>query len=145
MISVTGKLNKPARTFQAGESTGFSVGIGEQFYNRETKEKEWTNYKAVIFAKGAQVQFYQDMLVEGAIIELKAQQVQIKEYNGNYYIEMIECRLGYIANPQQVPKQKSFNQKTPPPQQQGPFQKPEQDKPKSGFDDFDDFDDGIPF
>ena len=67
-ISVTGKLNKAANQFQAKDSKGFGVRLGVQFYNRETKQKEWTNYEAVIFAKaGAQADFYQSSLVEGSI------------------------------------------------------------------------------
>ena len=147
MISVTGKLNKDAKSFQAGDSTGFSIGLGVQFYNRDTKEREWTNYRGVVFAKGGQVQFYEDVLKAGSIIELTGQQLQIKEYNDNHYLELIECKLGFVHASQQTQKQ-GFNQKTPPPQQQqGQFQKPEQDelkqdKPESGFDDFDD---DIPF
>ena len=34
--TVTGKLNQAASIFQAGESTGFGLRIGVQYYDRET-------------------------------------------------------------------------------------------------------------
>lgn len=53
--SITVRLNKPAREFQAGENIGFNIRAGVQYYDRQTKKKEWTNYSAVVFAKpGAQ-------------------------------------------------------------------------------------------
>jgi len=39
--TITGKLNKAANEFQAGESVGFGVRVGVQYYDRETKQKEW--------------------------------------------------------------------------------------------------------
>lgn len=49
--SITVRLNKPAREFQAGENIGFNIRAGVQYYDRQTKKKEWTNYSAVVFAK----------------------------------------------------------------------------------------------
>lgn len=40
--TVTIKLNKPANVFQAGESTGFGIRGGVRYYDRETKQNEWT-------------------------------------------------------------------------------------------------------
>ncbi|EEV5816124.1 hypothetical protein EK467_24805 [Escherichia coli] len=44
--SITVRLNKPAREFQAGENIGFNIRAGVQYYDRQTKKKEWTNYSA---------------------------------------------------------------------------------------------------
>lgn len=49
--SITVRLNKPAREFQAGENIGFNIRAGVQYYDRQTKKKEWTNYSAAVFAK----------------------------------------------------------------------------------------------
>ncbi|ELU4885415.1 hypothetical protein ACB689_005181, partial [Escherichia coli] len=49
--SITVRLNKPAREFQTGENIGFNIRAGVQYYDRQTKKKEWTNYSAVVFAK----------------------------------------------------------------------------------------------
>ena len=39
--SITVRLNKPAREFQAGENIGFNIRAGVQYYDRQTKKKEW--------------------------------------------------------------------------------------------------------
>jgi hypothetical protein len=123
--NITAKLNKAANVFQAGESTGFGLRLGVQYYDRETKQKEWTNYEAAVFARNPQqVQFYQQALVEGAIVEINAQQEKVKQFQGqnglHLSIELIDAKLGYVHSPQgaQAPQQ-GFNQ------QQG-YQQPQQ-------------------
>jgi len=100
--TITGKLNKAATTFQAGDSVGFGLRLGVQYYDRETKQKEWTNYEAVIFAKpGAQADFYASSLVEGSIVEVSGQQQKIKRFEGqnglSLSIELIDAKVGYIG------------------------------------------------
>ena len=102
--SITIKLNRPANEFQAGESVGFGIGGGVQYYDRATKQKEWTNYKAVVFAKaGNQADFYRQALIENAVVEIGAKQQKISEYNGNYSIEFIDAWIGSIN--QSAPRQ----------------------------------------
>ena len=111
--TVTGKLNKPAQQFQAGDSVGFGIRTGVQYFDRVSKTKEWTNYKAVIFAKApGQVKFLQDNLIEGAIVEITGDRQKIEVYDGNngtvYSIEILDAKLGYVAsgggNAQQNPQ-----------------------------------------
>jgi|TARA_R110000796_G_scaffold41048_1_gene101326 hypothetical protein len=102
-ISVTGKLNKAANQFQAGESKGFGIRLGVKFYNRATKAQEWTNYEAVIFAKaGAQSEFYENSLVEGSIIEVSGSGCQIMTFNGNNgpinSIAILDAKLGFVGS-----------------------------------------------
>ncbi len=127
------KITKEPRTFQAGESTGFQLSLGAQYYDRKTKQKEWSNYKAVVFAKGNQLSFYQKAFVIGTIVELSSDDLKIDMYNPEYpTIELIDARVGGIftndAPQNQAPRQ---------PQQQAPQQ---QNKPVPV-----DFDDDIPF
>lgn len=124
-ISITGKMNKAANKFQAGESLGFGVRLGVKFYNRETKAQEWTNYEAVIFAKqGAQADFYEGALVAGAVIEVSGSGGQIKTFNGNNgpvnSIAILDAKLGYVGSseaPQQAPQgqqqQANFDENVP--------------------------------
>lgn len=100
--TITGKLNKAATTFQAGDSIGFGLRLGVQYYDRETKQKEWTNYEAVIFAKpGAQADFYASSLVEGSIVEVSGPTLKIKRFEGqnglSLSIEIVEAKVGYIG------------------------------------------------
>ena len=112
-ITVTGRLNKDARQFAAGESTGFSIRIGVQYYDRKLKEKSWTNYQGVVFAKqGAQFNFYSQTLVEGAVIELTAPTAKVDSFDGNngpiLTIELNDCQLGAVYAPQgQAPQQQA--------------------------------------
>lgn len=103
--TITGKLNKAANEFPAGESIGFGLRLGVQYYDRETKAKQWTNYEAVIFAKAsAQIDFYRTVLVEGAIVEVSAPQAKIRTFDGNngpiHSIELLNASLGCAYAPQ---------------------------------------------
>ena len=132
--TVTGKLNQAARTFQAGNSTGFSIRIGVKYRDPKTKQDEWTNYQAAIFASTpAQVNFYQSALVEGSIVEVHAENLRVNSYDGQngqvLSIDMLNARLGFVYSPQgQAPQQQ---------QQQAPQQQ-YNEVPM-------DFDDEIPF
>ena len=100
-ISITGKLNKAANQFQAGDSKGFGIRLGVKFYNRETKEQEYTNYEAVIFAgEGAQADFYTSALVEGSIVEVSGSGCQIKTFEGSNgpvnTISILDSKLGFV-------------------------------------------------
>ena len=105
-VSVTGKLNRAANQFQAGESTGYGVRLGVKFYNRETKSQEYTNYEAVIFARpGNQAEFYAGALTEGAVIEISGSGCQIKTFHGKNgpisSIAILDAKLGYVGVSQQ--------------------------------------------
>ena len=153
--TITGKLNKPANKFQAGESTGFGMRLGVQYYDRETKQKEWTNYEFLVFAKAPQqVQFYQQALIEGAVVEVTAASQKIKEFQGqngtSLSIELIDAKLGLVhtgQQPQQQYQQKPAQQpqqnrqqpaqqpaQQPQHQQSQQFQQPQQQPPQGVYD-----------
>ena len=99
--TITVKLNRAANEFQAGESIGFGINAGVQVYNHKTKAKEWTNYKAAIFAsQSAQIEFYRSSLIEGAIVEITAPHERIDSYEGknglSLTIELIDSKLGAV-------------------------------------------------
>lgn len=132
-FSVTGKLNQAASQFQAGEFTGFGIRLGQQYYDRETKQKEWTNYEAVVFAKQPQqIQYYQSVLVEGSIITISGDSQKIKVFDGQngqrISIEILNANLGFSFNPngqqgqyQQQGQQQQYQQPQQQPQQQSQF------------------------
>jgi single-strand DNA-binding protein len=120
--TITIKLNAPASQFQAGESTGFGIRGGVRYYDRETKKNEYTNYEAVIFAKQAgQIQFYQQALVEGSVVEVMGKQEKIKTFDGQngqkLSIELLDASLGMIHTVDQ-PQQQAPQQPGYAPQQQ---------------------------
>lgn len=130
--TIVGKLNKNASIFQAGESTGFGIRLGVKYYDRETQQNEWTNYEAAIFAKQPnQIQFYQNALVEGSVIEVSGEALKIKSFDGQngqqLSIEILNAKLGYVHTGQQVNNQQQYQQAQPQQQQQGGFnQQPQQ-------------------
>ena len=109
--TITGKLNKAANQFQAGDSTGFGIRLGVKYRDPKTKQDDWCNYSAVIFAKSpGQVQFYQQALVEGSVIEVSCEQQSIESFQGTngpmLSINMLNARLGYVHTGQQAPQQR---------------------------------------
>jgi len=106
-VTVTGKLNKAANEFQAGESIGFGFRLGVQVYNRKTKEREWVNYSAVAFARAAkQIDFYRQSLIPEAIVEVSGDGILLEEYNGNMTLDIQNAHIGFINSPmtQSVPQ-----------------------------------------
>jgi len=128
--TITGKLNKPATQFQAGDSTGFGIRLGVKYFDREKKSDAYTNYEAVVFAKApAQVQFYQSTLVEGTVVEVTGDKLKIRQFQGNnglsLSIEILDAKLGFVYAPQ------ALQQQRPAPQQQ--MQPQQRQQPQQGF------------
>ena len=102
--TITGKLNATAREFQAGSSTGFGIRLGVQYYDRQTKAKEWTNYEFAVFSSTeGQTNFLRSALVAGSVVEVSALSEKIKSFDGDkgqiLSIELIDAKLGYILTP----------------------------------------------
>ena len=116
MHSVTAKLNQAARQHQGQAGTTFFVSLGEKNYNHKTKANEWTNYDAALFAKDAQVQFYSDALVEGAIVSVSGTGIILDASNTEYKPKLViqDAKLSFVHSPQGAQQQ--------PAQQQGGFQ-----------------------
>ena len=103
--TVTFKLNKDAHQFQAGDSVGFGIRGGVQYYDRQTKTKEWTNYDAALFAKDDQVNFYQNALVEGAIVSVAGSGILVVKQEGyGDKLEIQNARLEYVGVGQAAPQ-----------------------------------------
>lgn len=151
--TITGKLNKPATMFQAGESTGFGVRLGVKYYDRETKADAWTNYSAALFSKNAnQIQYLQQVLVEGAVVSISGESIKIDQYQGQnglqITLDLQGAKLEYAFNPagqqqtQGYQQQQGYQQPQQQPQQayqqapqQQPYQQPQgyNQSPQPGF------------
>lgn len=106
--SITVRLNKPAREFQAGENIGFSIRAGVQYYDRQSKSREWTNYSAVVFAKpGAQADYYRSVLIEGGIVEVTGESIKVDVYQGqngqSIALELLNAKIGFATSGQSAP------------------------------------------
>ncbi len=121
--TITGKLNNPANEFQAGESTGFGMRLGKQYFDRESGQKEWTNYEFVVFTNNqSQVDFYRNNLIKGSVVEVTSESEKVKSFDGDYgiklSIELINAKLGYIHSASS--QQESGEQSQPQAQPQAP-------------------------
>lgn len=114
--SITVRLNKAAREFQAGDSIGFNIRAGVQYYDRQSKQKEWTNYSAAVFAKpGAQADYYRSVLVEGGIVEIIGENIKVDVYQGqngqSITLELLNARIGFAySGSNQQPSNNSQSQ-----------------------------------
>jgi hypothetical protein len=124
--SITCKLNQDARSSQGQDSTTFFVSLGEKNYNFSTKQNEYTNYEAALFAKGNQVGFYQSALVAGSVIEVSATGILMEIDPAGQYkpkLKLIDAKLGFVhSDSQGQPQQQQVGQ-----QQRAPVQQPPQD------------------
>lgn len=124
--TITCKLNKAARQFQNQAGMTFFVDLGEKNYNFQTRQNEWTNYSAALFAKDGQIQFYTDVLVEGAVIEVSGTGIIIEMPDDPQYkprLQIQDAKLGFTHTGQQsAPQQQGCQQ----PAQQAPQQQPHQ-------------------
>ncbi len=158
-ITVTGKLNKPARQHPLdGGASMFFVDIGRQVYNRKLGEKEWVNYSAGLYAKDNQATFYAQTLIEGAVVSISAPDVLLDMPDNPEYkprLNMVDAKLEFVfssnAQPQQAapmqqaPQQPQQGFHNPPqgqpmqqPQQMAPQQQPMQPQQPAGFNSLDD-------
>tara|TARA_R110002167_G_scaffold45515_1_gene136700 strand:+ start:2317 stop:2799 length:483 start_codon:yes stop_codon:yes gene_type:complete len=134
--TITSKLNNDARSHQGQAGTTFFVSLGEKNYNFKTKQNEYTNYEAALFAKDAQVAFYQAALVKGAIVEVTGTGILMEiDPTGQYKPKLViqDAKAGFIHSdnqgaPQQQPQQGGFTQQ---PQQQQ--MAPQQQQTPPGF------------
>ena len=114
--SITCKLNNDARSHQGQAGTTFFVSLGEKNYNFKTKQNEYTNYEAALFAKDAQIGFYQSALIANAIIEVSGTGILMEvDPTGQYKPKLViqDAKLGFVH---------SDNQGAPQQQAQGGYQ-----------------------
>ena len=130
--TIASKLNNPANEFQAGESIGFGIRMGVRYQDPKTKQTEWTNYSAVIFAKSPnQIQYYREVLVEGSIVVVSCETQKINSFDGQkgqvLSIDMLNARLENAFNTlAQAPQQQAPQQQPAQARQQAPRQPPQQ-------------------
>ncbi|EPB9892075.1 hypothetical protein ACRWPG_005432, partial [Escherichia coli] len=94
------------------------IRAGVQYYDRQTKKKEWTNYSAVVFAKpGAQADYYRSVLVEGGIVEITGENIRVDVYQGqngqSITLELLNAKIGFATSGNSQQQQSSNHQNHP--------------------------------
>ena len=105
--TITGKLNRAPNQFQAGTSTGLGFNLGVKYRDPSTRQYDYVNYKVVVFVgqnSGNLLSFYQQNLVEGAIVSVSADSQMIETYQKNdgtdaHNIVMLNAKIEYLFNP----------------------------------------------
>ena len=162
--SVTCKLNNDARQCQGQAGVTFFVSLGEKNYNFKTKQSEYTNYEAALFAKDNQIDFYAKALVKGSIVEVSGTGILLEvDPSGQYppKLAIQDAKLGFVndqlaeTSNQQASSQQGYqqapqqapNQPAPPPQnqQQGAYQQPYAKQPPQQQNNMPQQGDSIPF
>lgn len=121
--TITSKLNQDARSHQGQAGTTFFVSLGEKNYNFKTKQNEYTNYEAALFAKDAQVAFYQSALVAGAVVEVTGTGLLMEiDPTGQYKPKLViqDAKAGFIHNDNQGAPQQGYAPQQPAQPQQQP-------------------------
>lgn len=127
--SVTGKLNKDAHEYpHAKGGVTFFVKLGEQNYDHKTKQREWTNYSAGLYASENQIQYHRDKLKAGAIVTVSGNGLLIHTNEHGTELVIQNPSLDYAAFPT-TPVPNEVRQQ---------FQTPQAPN-------FDEFDDDTPF
>jgi hypothetical protein len=131
MHVITGTIRKAPYTKEGQNQKGgwkmYAVELSESWKDFKTQERNYTNYRATMFASSpGAIQYYDEVLVEGSIVSISCEQLQInqREHNGTNYVtlEPVNPKLAFAKAPergQQQQPQQQQKQNKPAPQQQG--------------------------
>ena len=148
MHVITGQVRRAPFTKEGQNANGnwkmFAVDLSERYKDKDG-QTQYTNYRAVFFAKESMLDWYNESFQEGKVVSVSAETlaVDVRDKDGKTYvtINMNNPRLefsqrGGAIGQQQQPQQKSQQQKRQQPQQQRQQPQPQQQQQ---------FNDDIPF
>ena len=131
MHVITGKIRRSPFTKEGANANGnwkmFAVDLSERYKDRDG-QTQYTNYRAVLFAKESMLDWYNEALQEGKVVSISAESlsVDVRDKDGKTYVavNMNNPRLefsqrGDSAQQQQQRQQQQQQQRQQPqPQQQ---------------------------
>lgn len=92
---VSGKLRKApyikAGCGQDGQSKMYAIELSEMVEDYKTKEKNYTNYRAIFFAKTQNAQqFYDNAMAEGSFVVVSCEKLkpEIRQHEGKTYVTL---------------------------------------------------------
>lgn len=142
MHVITGQIRRAPFTKEGQNANGswkmFAVDLSERYKDKDG-QTQYSNYRAVFFAKESMLDWYNEAFQEGKVVSISAEtlSVDVRDKDGKTYvtINMNNPRLEFsqrgdaVSNPQQ-------HQHQPKQQQQQKQRQPQQQQQ---------FDDSIPF
>ena len=117
----------------------FAVDLSERYKDKDG-QTQYTNYRAVFFAKESMLDWYNEAFQEGKVVSVSAESlaVDVRDKDGKTYVtvNMNNPRLEFSQRGDSAPQQQVQNQQRHQQQQQQQRQQPQQQSQ---------FDDDIPF
>ena len=144
MHVITGQIRRAPFTKEGQNANGnwkmFAVDLSERYKDKDG-QSQYTNYRAVLFAKESMLDWYNEAFQEGKVVSVSAESlaVDVRDKDGKTYvtINMNNPRLEFSQRGEGVQQQNQGQQRQHPQQrQQQPQQSPQQQNQ---------FNDDIPF
>lgn len=144
MHVITGQIRRAPFTKEGQNANGnwkmFAVDLSERYKDKDG-QTQYTNYRAVFFAKESMLDWYNEAFQEGKVVSVSAEtlSVDVRDKDGKTYVtvNMNNPRLEFSQRGDSAPQQQMQNQQCQQQQQQQQQrQKPQQQSQ---------FDDDIPF
>lgn len=133
MHVITGQIRRAPFTKEGANANGnwkmFAVDLSERYKDKDG-QTQYTNYRAVLFAKESMLDWYNEAFQEGKVVSLSAESlsVDVRDKDGKTYVtvNMNNPRLefsqrGDSATQQQMQNQQQQQQQRQQPQQQSQF------------------------
>lgn len=135
MHVITGQIRRAPFTKEGQNANGnwkmFAVDLSERYKDKDG-QTQYTNYRAVLFAKESMLDWYNEAFQEGKVVSLSAESlsVDVRDKDGKTYVtvNMNNPRLDFSQRgesggqkQQQQHRQQQPQQQQPQPQQQQKF------------------------
>ena len=141
MHVITGKIRRAPFTKEGANANGnwkmFAVDLSERYKDKDG-QSQYTNYRAVFFAKESMLDWYNEAFQEGKVVSISAESlaVDVRDKDGKTYftVNMNNPRLEFSQRGDAAPQQQGQNQQRQQQQQRQPQPQKQQQ-----------FDDSIPF
>ena len=143
MHVITGQIRRAPFTKEGQNANGtwkmFAVDLSERYKDKDG-QSQYTNYRAVFFAKESMLDWYNEAFQDGKVVSVSAEtlSVDVRDKDGKTYVtvNMNNPRLEFSQRGDSAPQQQVQNQQRQQQQQQQQRQQPQQQSQ---------FDDDIPF
>ena len=125
MHVITGQIRRAPLTKEGQNANGnwkmFAVDLSERYKDKDG-QTQYTNYRAVFFAKESMLDWYNEAFQEGKVVSVSAESlaVDVRDKDGKTYVtvNMNNPRLEFSQRGDAGGKQKQQQQKQPHQQQQ---------------------------
>lgn len=144
MHVITGQIRRTPFTKEGQNANGswkmFAVDLSERYKDKDG-QTQYSNYRAVFFAKESMLDWYNEALQEGKVVSVSAEtlSVDVRDKDGKTYVTV------NMNNPRLEFSQRSDAVSQPKQRQQQPQQQPQQQQQQRQPQQQNHFDDSIPF